>query len=210
MKKILFGFIGLVLCGGILSAAPRESDLRSKTMVVHSTFTLAVNVTTNVVLVDLSDTVNFPHDETGYINITGIKVQFDKLAASTCSVRLGVVTHVNASTGSVKYFYEMSTLGNVNNTNIYQSAWTDNQFRCLKVIPSTTQDTEGSTPYLTSNSEMRGSTIFQNDVNLPSFYSWPVSNSSPGVGDIIATARNLSASATIVVNIDLLYHSDSR
>src|SRR6185436_1218852 len=81
-------------------------EVPDKAVVVHSSVTVAAAVTsTNSILVDLSDTVNYPHKETGELNLDSIRVDIDKIAASTCTVKIGVVNYVDTSTGSVTWVW---------------------------------------------------------------------------------------------------------
>lgn len=220
IKKVLFA--GLVAVGLLMVgprrpcfAAPVESDLRSKTVQVHYTITPAAATSSHTVLIDLSSTTVWPNPtgQTGYVNITGIRVNVDKLAASTCTVKLGVVTWVNESSGTVKYFYDLLSAKNVSNTGNSVLSQTDNSFRCLKVIPGSNSNVlNGKTPYLISNDLLSSSTAIQTGVLLPSVNSanGGPGTTYPGVGDIIASVVNHDGTNTISVSVDLMYHHDSR
>ena len=54
-------------------------------------------------LVDLSDRTNFHHSETGRIDLHAIYLQVDRNSTATGSVRLGVITRVNATNADVVY-----------------------------------------------------------------------------------------------------------
>lgn len=209
-----FGFLRLAHAGQL------ESDLRTKTIQLHYTQLVAVNTSTNIVLISVSSTTYWPNPtaETGYININNLYIQVDKVAASTSTVKVGVVTYVDTSTGSVKYFAVLSSSKSVsNNLNnyFYES---DNSFRCLKVISATPNSGfDGTTPFLISNDIVSGSTLFQSDVVLPAvdvtnggMFSPSSGNIAPGLGDIVASIFNPDVTNNIVVTIDMEYHYNSR
>ncbi|TDH35718.1 hypothetical protein E2A64_10300 [Pseudohoeflea suaedae] len=55
------------------------------------------------ILIDISDTANFPHDRTGRIDLTATYFQVDRATNSTGSVRLGVITRVDGTSADVTY-----------------------------------------------------------------------------------------------------------
>lgn len=203
MKKIL-GFLVLMLTGG-LAHADLFDYVRDKSVSVHYNQDIAAAVTsTSVVIIDLSDTTNWPHKDNGAINISSIKIEVDKAAASTTTVRLGVVNFVNTSTGSVTWFYTSGNELNVSNTaNVNYASYGEGFLRTKAVqgvLPA-----DGTTPYIISNEKTSGSTIYQRDVKLPSLISTGV---LPDTGDIIMDVTKSGAAANIT--IDLIYFSDKR
>ncbi len=63
------------------------------------------NVAANgyAVLVDLSDTTNFPHSRVGRIDLSATYFQVDKQQNATGAVRLGVITRVNGTDADVTF-----------------------------------------------------------------------------------------------------------
>ena len=61
--------------------------------------------TTAYVLVDLSDAANYPHTETGYINLLGLKLNVEKAADGDFDIWVGVITEVDASNGSTNWLH---------------------------------------------------------------------------------------------------------
>jgi hypothetical protein len=141
----------------------------------------SATTSTTAVVVDLSDIVNFPHKRSKELILTSIALQIDKVAASTCTVKLGVVNFVNASTGSVTWFTEFPNDRNVSNT-LTQNYYTGTYYYDLLVKPSSTSDVDGATPYILSNDKTSGSTTYQNDVVLPNAAN---TSATPAVGDLI-------------------------
>lgn len=188
-------------------AAPQESDLRSKSIQAHYNLAVAADISTHTVLIDLNTAWPNPTQQTGAIKITGLSVQIDKTAASTATVRIGVINSINASTGSVTWFYELKNQRNVSNTNNNPIINTDNAIRDLTVIPPTPNTgADGTTPYLISNITTSASTIYQTDVRLPSPIG--VAGTLPKLGDVVMNVIN--GTVAIDVLVDVLYHYDAR
>ena len=223
MKKFLITLGVLCAFSTVTKAQPLESDLRSKTIVLHSSWTVAAGISTNTVLVSLSSTTVWPNPtlETGYVNVNNLYIATDKLETSSVTVKVGVVTYIDSSTGSVKYFASMSAI-NPSTTTVrtlfYQS---DNSFKSLKVIPATPNTgLDGITPYFISNDILSGSTLFQTDVMLPAVNgrnsgmiftsTGTVGNVFPGLGDIILSINNMDATNAIAVLLDMTYHYEAR
>lgn len=210
-QSILSLFSALIISVCSISAEAGIFDnIPDKAVSVHYKLTVAANTSTHTVLVDLSNTTNWPHKETGYIAIDALKVTVDKVAASSPTVKIGVVTFVDASTGSVAYAWSLDASKNVSNTSVEAfNNWSPSFLR-LKVNPTAPTGvlfTDGSTPYLLSSEHVRANTAFQTDVILPNPYG---TDAAPGLGDIILSVNNVDATNSVIVIVDLLYHSEAR
>lgn len=207
-------------------AAELESDIRSKTVKLNyalslpgslgSTTTLvislsSVTVGTNGSLVTISSQTAWPHIDTGHVNITGIRCFVDKLPLSSATIKLGVVTAVNTSSGNVKNFYSFVRSSSSVSDN-YESIWlSDEQMINLRVVPgvrtsaNSYSEPDGMTPYLISNDLITASAFVQSDVllNSPS----AVGSNLPKVGDIVMTV-NKDFINPIIVYLEIQYHTD--
>ena len=63
-----------------------------------------ISATSWAVLIDLSDTVNWPHEPGNGIDISYMSLQVDKPANALGRFQVGVVTRVNATNGDVSVF----------------------------------------------------------------------------------------------------------
>lgn len=199
----------VLLAVGFLGLAQKShawifQEVPDKAVEVHYRLDVAANITTNTIVIDLSDTTNWPHKETGELNLDSVRLNIDKVAASTVTVKLGVVTYVDSSTGCVTWFTLLSSSQNVSNTNVYSFTNYMPTFIKCRVNPGTSAGANGTTPYIFSNDTTLGSTIFQNDVVLPT----PAGNAAPGTGDIVMQVSQ-AGTATVVI-LDLVYHSNQR
>lgn len=211
LKRLLLTAAILALPIIAKAEGPYESMSRDKTMIVHSTRTIAVGTTvafaTYSILVDLSSTTIFSHDETGEIHITRIDVLVDKLAASTGTIKLGVVNSVNVTTGSVTFFARNSFERNISNTtNLLTVNLEDSSVKARADAPAPGGVNVGTTPFIYSNDNLSESTIFQTDVKLPT----PNGNAGPGLGDIILFASNNDVTNTYNVIATIYYHTHQR
>lgn len=203
MKKVLFG---LLICLGFISTSQAGifDDTGDRTVrVVYSTSSVAAAASTATILIDLSDTTNWPHKETREINISSLRVNFDKVAATTGTVKIGVINHVNTSTGSVTWFFDSSRFLNVSNAdNDKFYNYTQNFIR-TRVEGGTSGGTdalEGTTPYILSNNKTNGSTTYQSDIKLTTLTG---TNTAPGRGDIVMEwSKSDQAAWNLTVEID--------
>lgn len=203
-KGIIFAALALLAPCKPLHAWIFE-QIPDKAVLVHYQFSVAAAITTNTVIIDLSDTSGWPHKDTGELNIDYYRFDIDRVATSSTSIKLGVLNYVNSSTGSVTWFAIYGSSLNVSNTSqLTQTNFLPASIKC-RVNTGLTPDTTGFTPFIFSNDKTSGSTLFQTDVVLPS----PNGNIFPGVGDIILQVVNGGAS-TALINADILYHSNSR
>ena len=200
MKKLLT-FLFLM---GLASIARADlfGNIEDKSALVKYDFAVGANVSTSALVIDLSDTSNWPHKEKGELNITQIRLGIDKTAASTCTVRLGVITFVDESSGSVKWFWEIVSQRNVSNTNVTVIDNPTMSYYRLRVNPVV--EAVGTTPFIISNQTTLSSTNYQSDIGLPS----PNTTTSPGIGDMVMQVIN----GTVAIDISLegLYHARRR
>lgn len=205
MKKYL---LSLLLLVGLASFAKADSFFGGEDklyMVHYSTSLIAATISTDTILIDLSDTVNWPHKETGEIQIQSISVVIDKVAASTGSVKIGVVNTVNSSTGSVSWIKDFQTRNNLSNSAIIKFDRVDpTYYRCR--VNSQGLSADGLTPYFLTNDKTVASTTFQNDVALSTTFGPGV---FPATGDIILEI-NKDASNAWNVDIEVSYNSKPR
>ena len=60
--------------------------------------------TSYAILIDLDDTTNFPHDQTGRIDVSLIKMSVDRDATATGKMRMGVITRIDGTDADITYF----------------------------------------------------------------------------------------------------------
>jgi hypothetical protein len=183
-----------------------ENTLREKSMIIHSTMTVAANTSTTSIVISLSSTTVWPHQQTGSIGISDIKFELDKLAASSVTIRMGVINFVDISSGSVTWFLDRSFIKNVSNTDPFTDFHSDNASYELYVKPGSSPTSNGTTTRILSNEITDHSTAFETDTNLPS----PVGMWPPHVGDIVLEVTNNDGTNAVNILYTIMYHSHAR
>jgi len=218
MKKLLLGLLAVVGLCGISHAVSMWDQVNNKSNFVRfrMAFTTAV-ASTSTVLIDLSDTTNWPpkdptNSANGYITIDGIRLTMDKLGSSTATVKVGVATYVDYSSGTVTWFYSHEDLVNTSSGTPVDSITNYGLYplRCI-VYPSTTQSA-GKTPYILSNDQ-----ILQADTNVTVYKSSntflpspaPSGFTTPGIGDIVMDIYK-SVAGAVTVGIEIFYHTERK
>ncbi len=195
MKKLMLALAALAITTPAF-ASWSESIFRDNAVQVVYT-SPAVTVSTAAILVKLSDTTNWPHLQTGSIDISGIWVDFDRLGTSTSTVKIGVVTSVNASTGNVTYFW---IAGNTVSHAATPGPVSPNLGSLLRAKVSST----GTTPFILSNNKHTASAIYKTGILLPNPAGAPI---APAAGDIVVYIEGVPANP-ITATVHLLYTSE--
>jgi hypothetical protein len=184
---------------------------RRKTFTVHLGAE-AVAASTAYVLVDLSDTTNFPHNDTNWINLLGLILNTEKHSDGVFDIWVGSIYEVDADNGSAEWF-KVFHLEHVANT-------TDSTDRFAEVVDFTLgganpdgincKVNSGGTGfvYLLSNQEQAGSDNWQTDTGLAS----PAGAASgatgkPGAGDIVVWVEEVSDAGTLDFSLTAIYEA---
>lgn len=210
LKYLAFAVLAILFFGPRRPCFALSIEDNSKDVTVRCHYALTVaaaTASTAAVVIDLSDTVNYPHKiysgSTGFLSISSVRVEVDKVAASTFTFKLGVVDAIDTSTGSVKWFLSDTNSLNVSNTNNTSFIFTNTQLTDLKVIPPVPNSgVDGTTPFIISNDSTSGSSIYQTDVVLPS--PIPAGGVAPGLGDLVFSYAKDSTNVNNVT-IDVWY-----
>ena len=195
MKKLIFA-LAVLAVSSPLHALPYSSVFRDDAVEIVYTSPAVVG-STAAVLIDLSNTTTWPHKQTGSANIYGIWVDFDKIGASTGTVKVGVVTNIDGSSGTVKWFYVAANTTNHVSTPGPTSPVIAGLIR--------TKVSGNATPFITTNNSSSFSTLYQTDVTLPTAAGTFV---APAIGDVVAFIEGGGTSATLTATIHLTYSAE--
>lgn len=209
MKKVI-GFISLMFLGSFGSLVSLvHADLfdmqKGREVEVYFSSASAFLGSTTYMLIDLSDTTNWPHVQKSGFHITGIDYQIDKAAASTTTVRIGVVNFVNASTGSISWFSSYKGDLNASNTNVAPFKDYNDLGIYTKVKAASNPDADGSTPFFVTNDKTQGSSAFKLFTNIPTILG---GSAVPAVGDIVIEINKPATATNINYNIRVKYYSE--
>ena len=192
LKTALLSLFGLFFVGSAFALSPKDEDYNS---LLHYSAT-DVTASTHVVLIDLSDTSTYLHDHRGSISISAIGVNLDKVTGSSGTIKLGVISSVDESSGTVRYFFELPFYDGDVGTVSFSENYSPSKIR--------TDVASDSPKQFVTNNSLLDDTAFQTDVNLPTGSG---SDTAPGVGDIVLT---LTREGTEILNytVDVLYHAN--
>lgn len=194
MKKLLLVASLLMSCAGA-HAYEASRDVYE----VRYKLSVAANTSTAAVVIDLSDTTNWPHRRRGSLIVQDIQVKVDKVTASSCTVKLGVVSFVNDSSGTVKWFYGVEQAKNVGDAYNWVAT---NGMTYYNLLVQPVVDQSGATPLILTNDVTTQSTVYQRDVPLPSPSSVMA---APGVGDCVISVANSDATNSVDVYLEVHY-----
>lgn len=213
MKKLWLALLLVCVPLKVRAYVAEPEVLQEKTVIVHFSTTVPAAATANFDLVSLntSSSTLWPHLDRGEIDISHVNVMIDKVATSTGTVKLGVCTFVNSSTGTVVFFYTSSFQKNVSNGNLpFPNNFSPAYYRC-KVNSgrtATNSDVDGTLPFILSNDRNQGSSAYRSTATLSLQLNSPVGLVQPGIGDIIMEVRNLDPTNSVIIFIEVWYHSE--
>lgn len=180
-----------------LSASAQVSSLGTPTGMARVTLD-NVSATTWAVLVDLSDTTNFPHKYTGRLDISQVGMQVDREGTAIGRFQMGIVTRVDATSGDVTFIRSI----------MFEKGDVTNFLRLETLAPLEIQAgvVGGKTTQIVSSAGAVNDTGLQTDVPLRS----PLGDASvaPGVGDIVVRALHNSG-GTYNATASVLYSSET-
>ncbi len=169
----------------------------------------AVAATTGYVLVDLSDTTNYPHLETSELHLLGLFLQAEKASDGDFNLTIGTVIENDATNGTLKgaHLFNISHLANsTDSTDRMAPVYVD--FTLGGAIPEgiNLQVVSGAVTHFRSNITDADNTIWQNDTGLLS----PVgaaagATGKPGVGDLVVLAEENAGAGTLDFCITAIY-----
>jgi len=143
------------------------------------------------VLVSLSDTTNFPHDSTGRIDLSWMKVNVEKSAAQVVGeIEIGFITRIDGTDADIDYLYGLQFLKG------------DAQFlsEVMNYAPSQLKFLAGR--YITNVSETNVAAV-NTGVTLDSANG----SITPGLGDVVVKQAYTSG-GNYDFDIELMYHSE--
>jgi hypothetical protein len=148
--------------------------------------------TTRYILIDISDTTNYPHSNTTYAHVEWVQLEVDGSAAAAYTVNFGFLENVDTDNGDryvVKHWSGTRTAGQSIRQldNLYPNGW---------------RMRSGS---LATHAISLNDANYQTDVNLPTTLSPGAAATAPGDGDVILEV--IVTAGTIDIAVELGYHS---
>jgi len=164
---------------------------------------LALDADKAAVLVDLSDTTNFPHSLTGKLRVYGIQVNTEVKADGAFILYLGVVTEVDGTDGSTKWIAAL-LLETVDNPTDSTGA----RAFSLRWPNGLDLEVSGGAPVkFLSNAGHTDNVAWQTDTDLDSPYGDAAS--PPGAGDLVAYLDETGGTGTCSFSITVEYIAEA-
>ena len=158
---------------------------------IHFDVDLAAG-TTRYILIDLSDTTNWPHDNATVIHIDWVDIHIDSDNTGDYVIKLIALANVDATNGDAYVIHETSgskTAGNNidEEMNLTPNGWLVDSAR------------------IGSSDISLNDVTYQTDVNLYTLFDPATSDTPPGSGDLILEA--VVNAGNITINYDIGYHT---
>lgn len=166
----------------------------------------ATDADTPYVLVDLSDTTNFPHDKTTELHLLGLILSAEKAGDGVYDVWAGVVTENDGTDGSATWVHVFHLEHVSNSTDSTDRFHAQVDFTLGGANPEgvNLNVTDGALTKFASNLSQANSANWQNDVNRAS----PVgSTTKVGVGDLVVWVEEVSGSGTLDWCLTAIYEA---
>lgn len=155
---------------------------------LHKEFTTSEKL----ILIDLSDIVNYPHKNTNYIHIDYMRIETDATATANYLILFGFLDTVTATSGN-RYSYTHTI-----------ASRTLNQNKEI-ILPYAPNGPKCKVGYITTSEVSTADTSYQTDVNLASTLNPLVQNTPSGSGDVIMEVT--VNAGTVDIAVDIGYHS---
>ena len=202
LKTLSFALALACLSLGVSHASVLDdAAVRDKSSFIKYRFN-DVTVSTSAIVYDQSDTTNFPpHLATDHPVLISVRVAVDKVAASTGTFKLGVVTRADATNGDIEWFYSLDFDRDIVGTSIRDF---------MPLSPGGTRvyvSADNVTPYLFSSEKTMASTVYQTDVPLNTLTGTSV---APGRGDIVGRFDVVGNGTTTALDIvvEIYYYTE--
>lgn len=171
----------------------------------------AVADDTPYVLVDLSDTTNFPHTNTSEIHLLGLVVSAEKASDGVYDIWVGVVIENDGTDGSAEWvhcFHIEHIPNNATETTDRFQAVVDFTLGGANPEGVNLAVRSGATPRIVTNLSQANSANWKNNAGLAS----PVGvaggdTGKPGAGDLVVWVEEVSGSGTIDFCVTAIYET---
>jgi hypothetical protein len=172
----------------------------------------AVAASTGYVVVDLSDTTNFPHRESNWLNLLGLSLNAEKHSDGVFDIWVGTVLEVDGTDGSIQWLhvFHLEAVGNA----------TDSTDRFAQVVDFTlgngnpdginTRVNAAGTAliYFAGLQAQANNVTWQTDVGLASPVGAAAGDTGkPGAGDLVCWVEEVADVGTLDFNLTAIYET---
>ena len=170
----------------------------------------AVAASTAYVLVDLSDTTNYPHTRTTELHLLWLDLAAEKASDGIYDVWVGVITEVDATNGTADWVHVFHLESVVNATDSTDRFAQQLDFTLGGANPEglNLNITGGALTRIVTNQQQAGHVNWQTDTGLAS----PVGAAAgatgrPGVGDLVVWVEEVGGTGTIDFSLKAIYEA---
>jgi len=166
----------------------------------------AVDASTPYVLVDLSDTTNFPHSGTAEIHLLGLLLNAEKHSDGQFDVWVGVVTENDDTDGSADWIhvFHLEHVANATDSTDRHSDVVDFTLGGGNPKGLNLNVESGALVHFAGNQSQANSGSWQNDTNRVS----PVgSTTKPAAGDLVVWVEEVGGTGTLDFSITAIYET---
>ena len=152
-----------------------------------------ISATQDFILTDLSDVINYPHDNTAWIHVGNVLIDIAATNTADYEVHLGFLANVDGTNGDFHHVY----------------GWAGNKLagRQISEVIATSPESVKMRPNTTLGPIDLNDVAFQTDVNLASTKDPATLDTSSGDGD--AVIRVIITTGSINLSLGMTYHSHS-
>ena len=159
---------------------------------LQADFDLATPLTQDFIIIDLSDTTNYPHVNTGYIHIDYFSITVDAATNADYIINFGYLENVDGTNGDFYEIFHFSGSKTVGNQLQSEKNFAPNgpKLRSASVVTS---------------DKSLNDVAFQTDVNLASTLDVTTADTPSGNGDLVM--RVVLTGGVIDIEVALGYHT---
>lgn len=164
----------------------------------------AVAASTPYVLVDISDTVNFPHSKATHVHLLGLLLNTEKASDGVFDIWVGVVTECDGTDGTAQWVhvFHIEAAGNPTDSTDRFVGSVDFTLAGARPNGVNLALTSEATTFFVGNQTQASNVNWQNDVNRAS----PVgATTKVGAGDLVVWVEEVSGSGTLDFSLSACY-----
>lgn len=163
-----------------------------------------IDASTAYVLVDLSDSTNYPHNHTNAILLKSLRLNTEKKGDGIFDVWVGVITEVDASNGTADWLHVFHLEHIPNNSAETTDRFADQVF----FGPVNLRIVDGALDHVVTNQQQAGNTNWKTGTGLAS----PVgaaagATGKPGAGDLVVWVEEVTTGGTLDFTISADYET---
>ena len=157
----------------------------------HALFEKDISATADFIFIDISDTTNYPHDNTSWIHFGNLIIDVDASNLADYEIHLGFLSNVDATNGDFTHIYGWSGTKSAGNN--------------IREVIATHPESVKARPSSNIGKQDLNDTAFQTDVNLASTKDPATADTPSGDGDI--ALRVTMNAGSINLKLGVVYHS---